>query len=111
MTSRTQDYENRDGGQHYNRKRKYELKKLYGITPLEYDDLLEAQDFRCAICSTDEPGHKGLFMVDHNHDTDEIRGLLCNKCNSGLGMFDDSVARLSLAIEYLRKHGSYGAQA
>lgn len=95
--------ENVDPNKLYNRKRKYELMKEYGITPMEYDDMLEEQEFRCAICSTDVPGHKGMFMVDHDHETGVVRGLLCNTCNSGLGMFKDNTDLMLKAIDYLKR--------
>lgn len=83
-------------------KRKHELKKAYGITPDEYELLLDLQRFECAICGTREPGGKGMFAVDHNHDTGDVRGLLCNRCNSGIGMLLESVDLLQQAINYLR---------
>jgi hypothetical protein len=83
-------------------KRKHELKKAYGITPEEYELLLDLQLFVCAICGTKEPGGKGMFAVDHNHDTGDVRGLLCNRCNSGIGMLLEDVNLLQHAIDYLR---------
>jgi hypothetical protein len=74
---------------------------LYGLTPEEYGALLEAQDNRCAICRTDTPNGKGSWHVDHNHATGQIRGLLCNDCNLGLGKFADDSDRLRAAIAYL----------
>lgn len=102
----TRDWRDDNPSKFYNRKRKHELMKQYGITPMEYDDMLERQEYLCAICSTDTPGHKGMFMVDHCHGTGVVRGLLCNTCNSGLGMFKDNVELLAKAIEYLNKDRS-----
>jgi len=48
-------------------------------------------------------GMKRELSVDHNHETNKIRGLLCNHCNIGLGNFKDSTTLLSLAIEYLER--------
>lgn len=68
--------------------------------------LLEAQDNRCAICGTDEPGGRGDgFVVDHCHSTGRIRGLLCSACNTGLGLFKDNAETLAKAIKYLKDGG------
>lgn len=70
----------------------------------EYETLLQDQDNACAICgiTAEEIGKK--LIVDHNHETLKIRGLLCWRCNSGLGFFKDNQAHLAMAIEYLVKH-------
>jgi hypothetical protein len=57
----------------------------------------------CGICGLAEVGGGPLLCVDHNHETGQIRGLLCSNCNVGLGMFADSPARLDQAAAYLRK--------
>lgn len=70
----------------------------------EYDALLAAQDHCCAICgiTAAEIGRK--LFIDHDHETLKVRGLLCWKCNSGLGFFDDDQSKLAIAIEYLIKN-------
>ena len=84
------------------KKRHYNLKHRYGITGEEYEKLLEAQNCRCKICGTTEPGNKaGSFVVDHDHDSKEVRGLLCFACNIMLGHAKDNVETLSSAIRYL----------
>lgn len=67
----------------------------------EYKTLLEKQNNVCAICgiTAEEVGKK--LIIDHNHETLKIRGLLCWRCNSGLGFFKDNQAHLAMAIEYL----------
>jgi hypothetical protein len=83
---------------------RYGLAVNYGLRVEDYERLLAAQNGRCAICGTDKPGSNNrLFCVDHNHATDEIRGLLCNGCNRGLGYFNDSPVNLERALEYLKK--------
>lgn len=74
------------------------LKKLYGITLETYNKMKNEQEGRCAICFT-----KAKLFVDHSHKTSLIRGLLCNKCNTGLGMFGDSSTILEAASKYLRE--------
>jgi hypothetical protein len=78
-----------------------ELRKLYGISLDDYNRLVKAQDGVCKICRKGCQV-KGTLSVDHNHDTGEIRGLLCNFCNTGLGKFKDSPALLERAVSYLK---------
>lgn len=76
------------------------LKIHYNITWDEYDLLLASQDHRCAICKG-KP-RKTALAVDHDHNTGEIRGLLCSKCNHRLlGGADESAERLRQAADYL----------
>lgn len=86
--------------------RDFQLKSTFGITRDDYNVMLAAQDGKCAICGTTTPGNSRVFnfSVDHNHETDEIRGLLCELCNRGLGHFGDDPERLEAAARYLRKH-------
>lgn len=77
--------------------------RLYGITEDQYNQFLSDQNNKCAICHTDEPGGKGGWHVDHNHDTGIVRGLLCHKCNVGLGHFNDDSILIDRASKYLSK--------
>lgn len=79
------------------------LKREYGITVEQYDEMLESQDGCCAICGTSEPRGTG-FHVDHSHESGEIRGILCHHCNTSLGGFNDNPELLQAAIEYLEVH-------
>ena len=90
------------------RRRNDGLKAAYGITLQEYEELLQKQEGKCKICGTTDPKHKGVFHVDHNHNTGKIRGLLCHGCNTALGLFQDSPTILVKATEYLLKEGNYG---
>lgn len=77
------------------------LKRKYGITEEQYEDILEAQAGKCGICHR-KPKTRRL-AVDHNHKTGEVRGLLCSRCNHGLlGHAHDSIEMLERAIEYLK---------
>jgi hypothetical protein len=67
-----------------------------------YNEYLELQNNKCAICKTTEPGLSD-WCCDHCHDTDIPRGLLCVKCNAGLGYFRDNPEYLQSAIDYLSK--------
>lgn len=79
-----------------------DLKYNYGITLQEYNDLLQSQDGKCGICSK-FPSNKRL-AVDHNHITGEVRGLLCDNCNRGIGMFDVDTTPASIIniLKYLK---------
>jgi hypothetical protein len=86
----------------YNRTR--HLKSAYGISPEEYSSFLESQGGVCGNCGTSNPGGKlNHFRVDHCHATGAIRGLLCQRCNIGLGYLGDNIAGLQSAVHYLSK--------
>jgi len=82
------------------RSKERHLRDRYGVE--DYEAMLAAQGGRCACCGTDKPGgHGKRFAVDHCHDSLRVRGLLCQGCNTGLGMMGDSIERLRMAISYL----------
>jgi hypothetical protein len=64
------------------------LKRTYGITIEQFDEMLKAQNGRCLICGVDKPRGTKSWHVDHCHETGKIRGLLCNMCNPRLGWFE-----------------------
>jgi len=83
------------------------LKKDYGITVEQYDAMLAAQNGRCALCRTDKVGDgrwNKRLAVDHDHVTGVVRGLLCSKCNIGLGAFGDNESTLAAAAHYVMRH-------
>lgn len=77
----------------------------YGITIDEYLDMAEAQDYKCAICHRENfpmgINHTGVLVVDRDHETGKVRGLLCHNCNRALGLLQDNVEYLQNAINYL----------
>jgi len=77
------------------------LIREFGITLNKYLSMCEAQKSKCAICKLIPKGKSKVLFVDHNHKTGKIRGLLCYKCNMGLGYFKDSVDSLKRASDYL----------
>jgi len=81
---------------HYERK--------YGITLEDYNIMFLKQEGKCAICGTHQRDLKGKLNMDHDHITDKVRGLLCRKCNWGLGQFNDRASLLEKAIIYLDKY-------
>lgn len=80
-----------------------QLRRKFNLTLEQYDAIAESQDGACAICKG--PPTRPFLCVDHDHDTNAIRGLLCNSCNSALGLFKDSPEILQAAITYLKQHG------
>jgi hypothetical protein len=82
-------------------KRRIDLKRRYGLSLEEYEDIKKSQKGVCFICK-ETNGEKPL-AVDHCHKTGKVRGLLCCKCNRALGYFKDSVINLKKAISYLEK--------
>ena len=82
-------------------RKEYRLKK-YGITQMQYEEMLDRQGGVCAICGSAN-GNGRILAVDHDHITEKVRGLLCGKCNMGLGMFCDNPEILLLAYSYLEE--------
>ncbi len=92
-------------GKSYEEARRSMLKAKYNISIEDYDNLVKLQDGKCKICKTTKyPGKGKCLHVDHDHQTGEIRGLLCTKCNLGLGHFEDNIEYLTKAIEYLNSN-------
>lgn len=77
----------------------YRIKQRYGLSPYEYSVLESQQKGACRIClAPNKP-----LVVDHDHATGVVRGLLCRECNIGIGMLNDSVIKVSAALEYLKE--------
>ena len=83
------------------------LMKKYGISAEVYEHERIKQAYSCYLCGEHEnkQPHKRLH-VDHCHTTGKYRGLLCNKCNAGLGFFNDNIAVLQKAIEYINDNST-----
>jgi len=75
----------------------------HNITIEQYDEMHKKQKGRCAICGVHQTELKFALHVDHDHETNIKRSLLCKKCNTALGMFNDSIEILINAINYLKK--------
>ena len=76
--------------------RKMRLRQKYGLTPEQYEQM-RAEQGGCAICGRDDE----TLCVDHDHTTGEVRGLLCSRCNRGLGLLGDHLSGLQSAVRYL----------
>lgn len=87
----------------------YELVKKYNITLEQYNQMLELQNNVCDICKKPETKrHKNgtlyRLAVDHNHDTGKVRGLLCWRCNTAMGSFEERNVPILNVEEYIEKH-------
>ena len=91
--------EQRFHARHPEKRAEFNRKAKYGLTAEKFAIMLETQKGLCAICKT-EPKQ---FTVDHCHQSNNVRGLLCHDCNLGLGRFKDSIGNLKQAIQYLTK--------
>lgn len=74
--------------------------RRHGLTAREHEELWESQGKRCALCRKDLVSLSS-GVIDHDHTTGRVRGILCTGCNTALGQFGDSPERLARAIEYL----------
>jgi hypothetical protein len=91
------------------------LRLSFGITVEQFETLFKEQDYKCPICGKSFPSdlldilprwEKIPIVVDHDHKTNKIRGLLCPNHNLGLGAFDDSPEYLRAAADYIEKHNN-----
>lgn len=80
------------------KQREIHLKSKYGLTFELFDKMVKKQKNKCAICFNE---FIKIPSVDHDHSTNEVRGLLCNYCNHGLGNFKENIDLLDNAIAYL----------
>jgi len=82
-------------------------KEMYGLTAEQYQQLLHQQNGKCAICNgcvnSSRIKHTEL-CIDHCHETGVVRGLLCSRCNLGIGNFGDRLDLIKSAVKYLEKH-------
>ena len=76
--------------------------KSYNLTIVEYNEMFTSQNGCCKICGKHQIEFKKSLSIDHNHQTNEVRGLLCNNCNAFLGYVKDDIEILQNAIKYLQ---------
>lgn len=97
--------------EHYHRNkltyRRYNLAR-YSITPEQYDRILAEQGGGCACCGGRENRTGKRLFVDHDHQTGAVRGILCHKCNAGIGALGDGVEGVRRALAYLERAQSVG---
>jgi len=89
--------------------RESRLKTFFGLSVEEYNKMLHSQNYSCSICRVPAKNFTQSLAVDHNHDTNQIRGLLCTRCNVLLGYAHESTELLQSAIDYLIYWGGINA--
>lgn len=90
---------NGGSGKKWTKDQKYGVRMRYGLSPEQFEELWRQCDGLCVICETRPPK-----VVDHDHATLKVRGLLCAQCNTGIGMLADDTMRLAKAMCYLINH-------
>lgn len=115
----------RDAERRYRGKQKVEnpeyfrasnLKKLFGLSLGQYEEMAAAQKYKCAICRKPETAishHTGKprrLAVDHHHASGAVRGLLCTCCNTAIGKFGGDIGLMIKAIAYLEHHGLFSRE-
>lgn len=91
----------KDNAEH---RRAYHFRRKYGITEDDYQRLLRKQKGKCGICGGPPAGpgsQSGRFHVDHCHDTGRVRGLLCGRCNTAIGLLNHSPAIVQRAADWV----------
>jgi hypothetical protein len=76
----------------------------HGMTREGYLILIEKQNNKCAICGKEGDLQKTSLVIDHNHETGKVRSLLCQSCNTAIGLFHDDIQTLNQAVVYLTEH-------
>ena len=88
--------------------RETRLLSKFGITINDYKKILMSQAYKCAICGCSEKDNGKKFAVDHSHETNQIRGLLCGVCNAAIGFLQESAKRSRSAANYLERWNPMG---
>lgn len=101
ITQRNKNYRARNRGKY----KEYEWRcaGMVNMTMERYDQLFQEQNGSCAICRIGAETLSRNLVVDHNHETGKVRGLLCDHCNQGIGKLKDNIIILERAIEYLNR--------
>jgi hypothetical protein len=82
-------------------RRESHLRRTYGITAVEFEQLFQSQGFCCACCKSTDPKSDQGWCIDHEHGTKIIRGILCSPCNRGIGFLGDTLEGVQKALTYL----------
>jgi len=98
------DYQKKYAALHLNERRNDRLKRQYGITLDDYNEIFFSQEGKCIGCLRDQSEFKRAFAVDHDHKTGRIRGLLCEDCNTAIGKLLDSPEILRRLANYIDRN-------
>ena len=107
ISFRKKEYYNHHKEEISSQKKEYHLMIKYGLSMSDFNNLLLAQNNRCAICN--EPldlTNSYRIHIDHNHLTGKVRGILCNKCNLAIGLLRDNPEYTKRATEYLERNNN-----
>ena len=88
----------------FDHRRNKSLLTLYGISLEEYNEMLVKQNYSCAICGMHRSHMKKNMAVDHDHQTGKNRKLLCNKCNTAIGLLKEDIGIIYNMINYLKEN-------
>jgi hypothetical protein len=102
VAAKKKEYQNANKEKHKVLNTDARLKREYGIDLNRYNQMFEEQNGCCKICNQHQSNFSRAFAVDHCHATGKVRGLLCFKCNTALGKFNDDITLLKNAIKYLK---------
>ena len=80
--------------------RKVRLKRKYNITPETFDLMLKNQGNKCRICGLDQKDSGRIFVVDHSHKTGKVRSILCDSCNTALGLLKENPDTIESMRQY-----------
>ena len=81
-----------------------QLKRMYGITLDQYNKMLVDQSNKCAICGKEQLKYRRRLSVDHCHETNKVRGLLCHPCNAAFGLLQENMDIILNMANYAKKH-------
>lgn len=89
--------------------REKEVLRIYGLASEQLEEMKARQKGVCAICekSTEWESKKGELVIDHDHKSGKVRGLLCHPCNTALGLMSDDPQRLRAAADYIKRAGDF----
>lgn len=104
VISRTKKYYRENREKIKVRRRNAHLLEKFKISASDYDNMLREQGGGCAVCGSERKKNGSSLQVDHSHETGAIRGILCYRCNIGLGYFKDNIILLEKAKNYLQKY-------
>lgn len=101
IAQRTKDWRQNNPEFLKERRPHWHRKTIYGISELQFMQMYQKQNGKCAICSHKPKENQKNLCVDHCHSTGKFRGLLCQSCNRGIGLIGESTEKLTKAIKYL----------
>lgn len=85
-------------------RRLWGIQDRYGLTEAQVKEMLEAQGWKCGICHSRLEWPSRYTHIDHDHETNKVRALLCHACNTGIGLFNENKDTMMSAIHYLERH-------